>query len=58
MNATQSLVAIAHGPGDAAWALAMARAMEEIEGQYHARQSPGEHARAGSASVAPGAVTP
>ncbi|MGP0063948.1 MAG: HlyD family efflux transporter periplasmic adaptor subunit [Isosphaeraceae bacterium] len=51
-------VAIAHGPGDAAWAASTARAMEEIEGKYNARESPGEPAQDGSASVTPGAVTP
>ena len=32
-------VAIAHGPGDAAWAAEAARAMEELETRYNARET-------------------
>jgi membrane fusion protein (multidrug efflux system) len=35
-------VAIAHGPGDAAWAAEAARAMEELEKRYNAPATPGE----------------
>ena len=35
-------VAIAHGPGDAAWAAEAARAMRELETRYNALETPGE----------------
>ena len=35
-------VAIAHGPGDAAWAAEASRAMHELETRYNALESPGE----------------
>jgi hypothetical protein len=35
-------VAIAHGPGDAAWAEKAARAMAELETRYNAQGSPEE----------------
>jgi membrane fusion protein (multidrug efflux system) len=38
-------VAIAHGPGDPAWAEEAARRMAELETRYNDRESPGEAAR-------------
>ena len=51
-------VAIAHGPGDAAWAADAARAMEELETRYNAPETPGEPARDGDAAGTAGAATP
>jgi membrane fusion protein, multidrug efflux system len=51
-------VAIAHGPGDAAWAADAARAMEELETRYNAPATPDEPARDGDAAGTAGAVTP
>jgi hypothetical protein len=51
-------VAIAHGPGDAAWAADAARAMDELEIRYNAPASPGEPARDGDPAGPSGAVTP
>ncbi len=48
-------VAIAHGPGDPAWASAAARAMSELETRYNASASPGEPApRRGPVRHGPG----
>jgi membrane fusion protein (multidrug efflux system) len=51
-------VAIAHGPGDAAWAAEAARAMEALETRYNAPETPGEPARDGDAAGTAGAATP
>jgi len=51
-------VAIAHGPGDAAWAENAARAMGELETRYNAPQTSNEPARNGDAPGASGAPTP
>jgi membrane fusion protein, multidrug efflux system len=49
-------VAIAHGPGDAAWATEAARAMRELETRYNATDTPGkpsqERDAAGTAAAA------
>jgi membrane fusion protein (multidrug efflux system) len=50
-------VAIAHGPGDAAWAAEAARAMAKIETQYNARESPGKPIRDGDTSSTAEPVT-
>jgi membrane fusion protein (multidrug efflux system) len=47
-------VAIAHGPGDAAWAAEAARAMEELETRYNASESTGEQAHDGGAAASTG----
>jgi membrane fusion protein (multidrug efflux system) len=51
-------VAIAHGPGDAAWAAEAARKMEELETRYNAPDTPGEPARDGDAAGTAGAAAP
>jgi len=51
-------VAIAHGSGDAAWAAEAARAMREIETQYNAHDSAGEHAADRNNAGASGPTTP
>jgi membrane fusion protein (multidrug efflux system) len=51
-------VAIAHGPGDPAWAEKAARAMAEIETRYNASATPDEPARDGEAAGTDRAVTP
>jgi membrane fusion protein (multidrug efflux system) len=51
-------VAIAHGPGDAAWAAEAARAMSTLETRYNAPASPVEPARDGGASDTVGTPTP
>ncbi len=51
-------VAIAHGPGDAAWAAEAARAMRELETRYNAPETPGEPSMDGDAAGTPGAATP
>ena len=51
-------VAIAHGPGDAAWAAEAARAMRELETRYNALETPGEPSQGGDAAGTPGAATP
>jgi membrane fusion protein (multidrug efflux system) len=51
-------VAIAHGPGDPAWAAEAARAMRELESRYNAHDTSSEHAPAGDAARASGPVTP
>jgi membrane fusion protein (multidrug efflux system) len=51
-------VAIAHGPGDAAWAAEAARAMEELERRYNAPASLEEPSRDGDSAGAAGVVTP
>ncbi|MBV8316329.1 MAG: HlyD family secretion protein [Planctomycetaceae bacterium] len=51
-------VAIAHGPGDAAWAASAARAMEELEARYNAPETSGEPARDGDAAGMARAATP
>ena len=51
-------VAIAHGPGDPAWAEKAARAMAEIETRYNASATPDEPARDGEAAGTARAVTP
>ena len=51
-------VAIAHGPGDAAWAASAARAMEELEARYNAPETPGEPARDRDAAGTAGSATP
>jgi membrane fusion protein (multidrug efflux system) len=51
-------VAIAHGPGDAAWAAEAARAMQELEARYNAPESSGESAESAGAAGSGGTVTP
>jgi membrane fusion protein (multidrug efflux system) len=51
-------VAVAHGPGDAAWAAEAARAMEELERRYNAPASLEEPSRDGGSASAAGVVTP
>ena len=51
-------VAIAHGPGDAAWAAEAARSMGELETRYNAPATSGEPARRRDAAAAAGPVTP
>jgi membrane fusion protein (multidrug efflux system) len=51
-------VAIAHGPGDAAWAADAARAMRELETRYNAPATHLEPARHGNATGTTGPVTP
>ena len=51
-------VAIAHGPGDAAWAAEAARAMGEIETQYNASETPGKPQRETEPAGTAGAATP
>jgi membrane fusion protein (multidrug efflux system) len=51
-------VAIAHGPGDPAWAAKAARAMAEIETRYNAPVTLGESAHDGDTAGTAGAVTP
>ena len=51
-------VAIAHGPGDPAWAAAAARAMEGLETRYNASATPGEPAADGDTAGTDRAVTP
>jgi membrane fusion protein, multidrug efflux system len=51
-------VAIAHGPGDAAWAAEAARAMAELETRYNASATPGEPARDENRAGTTSAVTP
>jgi membrane fusion protein (multidrug efflux system) len=51
-------VAIAHGPGDAAWAAEAARAMADLETRFNAPATAGEAASDGDAIGAPGPVTP
>jgi membrane fusion protein (multidrug efflux system) len=51
-------VAIAHGPGDAAWAEKAARAMAEIEAQYNAPVSPAAPTSDANAGRATGSATP
>jgi membrane fusion protein (multidrug efflux system) len=51
-------VAIAHGPGDAAWAAEAARAMEELERRYNAPEPQGEPARDGDAADSSAAAKP
>ena len=51
-------VAIAHGPGDAAWAAEAARAMRELETRYNALETPGEPQQDGDAAGTAGAATP
>ena len=51
-------VAIAHGPGDAAWAAEAARAMRELETRYNALETPGEPSQGGDAAGTAGAATP
>ncbi|MGZ3336035.1 MAG: HlyD family efflux transporter periplasmic adaptor subunit, partial [Isosphaeraceae bacterium] len=51
-------VAIAHGPGDAAWAAEAARTMREIETRYNALETSGEPHQGGDAAGTPGAATP
>jgi membrane fusion protein (multidrug efflux system) len=51
-------VAIAHGPGDAAWAAEAARAMAELETRYNAPETLGEPTGGEDAGRASGAVTP
>ncbi|MGP0063946.1 MAG: HlyD family secretion protein [Isosphaeraceae bacterium] len=51
-------VAIAHGPGDAAWAADATRAMQELESRYNEPATPEEPARDGNAAGTAGAVTP
>ncbi len=50
-------VAIAHGPGDAAWAAEAARAMEGLERQYNAAETRGEPVHDGDAAES-AAATP
>ncbi len=49
-------VAIAHGPGDAAWAAEAARAMEDLERRYNAPESRGEPVQDGDAAESAGAT--
>jgi membrane fusion protein, multidrug efflux system len=51
-------VAIAHGPGDPAWAVDAARALEEVETRYNASATPGEPAREGGPVGIDRPVTP
>jgi membrane fusion protein (multidrug efflux system) len=51
-------VAIAHGPGDPAWAEEAARAMDELEMRHNASARPEEPARDGNPAGTAGAVTP
>ena len=51
-------VAIAHGPGDAAWAAEAARAMRELETRYNALETPGEPQHEGEPAGTAGAATP
>ena len=51
-------VAIAHGPGDPAWAADAARAMEELETRYNAPASLEGPSRDGESAGTAGAVTP
>ncbi len=51
-------VAIAHGPGDPAWAADAARAMEELETRYNASATAGGPARDGDPAGTDRAVTP
>ena len=51
-------VAIAHGPGDPAWAEEAARAMGEVEGRYNASAAPGGPAPDSDPAGTDGAVTP
>jgi membrane fusion protein (multidrug efflux system) len=51
-------VAIAHGPGDPAWAAQAARSMAELETRYNAPERAGDRASDGATSSATGAVTP
>ena len=51
-------VAIAHGPGDAAWAAEAARAMGELETRYNASATPEEPPREGDSAGTAAAVTP
>ena len=51
-------VAIAHGPGDAAWAAEAARAMRELETRFNALETPGEPSQDENAAGNPGAAMP
>jgi membrane fusion protein, multidrug efflux system len=51
-------VAIAHGPGDPAWAADAARAMSELETRYNASSTPGEPAPDGDPAGTDRTVTP
>jgi membrane fusion protein (multidrug efflux system) len=51
-------VAIAHGRGDPAWAAEAARAMRELETQYNAHDTAGDHAPVREPAGASGPVTP
>jgi membrane fusion protein (multidrug efflux system) len=51
-------VAIAHGPGDPAWAADAARAMSELETRYNASATPAEPAREADPAGTDRAVTP
>ena len=51
-------VAIAHGPGDAAWAAEAARAMRELETRFNAIETPGETSQDENAAGNPGAAMP
>ncbi len=51
-------VAIAHGPGDAAWAAEASRAMGELETRYNAAATLEETALDGNSTDTSGAVTP
>ncbi len=51
-------VAIAHGPGDAAWAADAARAMEELETRYNEPATPDEPPRDAPAAGTAGVVRP
>jgi len=51
-------VAIAHGPGDPAWAAEAAQAMEELETRYNAPATPEERTRDSGAAETAGTPTP
>ncbi|MGO9917698.1 MAG: hypothetical protein ACLQIB_23755, partial [Isosphaeraceae bacterium] len=51
-------VAIAHGPGDAAWAEKAAQAMGALETRFNAPETSGEPAGDGDATGASGAAAP
>jgi membrane fusion protein (multidrug efflux system) len=51
-------VAIAHGPGDSAWAAKAARDMAEVESKYNAQSAGSESARHRDTSGSPAPVAP
>jgi membrane fusion protein (multidrug efflux system) len=51
-------VAIAHGPGDAAWAANAAREMAELESRYNAHDAAGQPSSDQGSGSASGSVTP